>query len=261
MHSEEKKLWELYKKTGSRQLQEKLVTEYLDIVSILANKLLIFTSSGMTKDDLYSAGVMGLLEAIERFDHNSGYEFRTFASKRVRGSMIDEIRRVDWVPRSVRQKSRNLDKAIHILYNKLERMPSDIEIAEQMELSVEDYYKMTDKLGPMFISSLDERIGGAGGEDNLHYEDVIEDKHENSFESRLLKEKLRKNIIQAIKELPQREKLVVSLYYYEELTLKEIGKILEVSESRICQIHSSAIFKLKSSMKDMLPRDNNEFYS
>lgn len=246
MQAEEKNLWDEYKKTKQRDLLEKIVEKYLDIVYFLTNKLVIFTSNKIDKDELYSAGVMGLLEAIERYDQEQGFEFKTYASKRIRGAIIDEIRRVDWVPRSVRQKARRIDTAVHALFNKLGRMPSDNEIALHLELDIEEYYQLTDNLGPMFLSSLDEQIAGVDDDEKLHLDDVVEDYSQLDTEAMLMREKLRRRIAEAIGNLPDKEKLVISLYYYEELTLKEIGKILSVSESRICQIHSSALIKLRN---------------
>lgn len=247
MQPDEHQLWENYKKTGSRELLDKLVTRYLDLVYILANKLVVFTGHMLDKDELYSAGVMGLLEAIERYDPTTGFEFKTFAGRRIRGAIIDEIRRHDWVPRSVRRKSRRIDTAVSALYNKLGRMPTDSEVATELGLDMQDYYNLTDKLGPMFLSSLDEQIGG-DSDDNLHLEDVIEDSRMEDMELTHRRDKLRKALISAIAALPEKEKLVIALYYYEELTLKEIGEVLHVSESRVCQIHSSAIFKLRGLM-------------
>ena len=252
MDADEKKLWELYRKTKRRELLEKIVEKYLHLVHYLAGKLNIFSSNTMEKDDLYSAGVMGLLEAIEKFDHEKGIEFQTFATIRVRGAIIDEIRRTDWVPRSVRQKSKHIDAAIHSLFNKLGRMPSDGEVAEELEIGIDEYYQITDNLGPMFLASLDTAIASEGGTE-LFVSDIVEDTGEG-IEEEILRSNLRKRIIQAIGQLPDREKLVISLYYYEELTLKEIGLVLDVTESRVSQMHSSALMKLRNLLEHNRPQ-------
>lgn len=246
MPDQEQILWESYKQNPSRDLLEQIVLKYLDVVHILANKLLIYTSRQLTRDDLYSAGVTGLLDAIERFDHTLGIKFKTFATKRIRGAIIDEIRKNDWVPRSVRYNSKKLDKAIEKLYQKNGQMPSDSEIAKELELSINDYYKLTDNLGPMFLGSIDDKVSKSETGENLYIKDVVKDpKSDLSYEN-TRKEIQKKRLTKAISELPKKEKLVIALYYYEDLTLKEIGKVLDVSESRICQIHSSALYKLKT---------------
>ncbi len=251
MDADERKLWELYQKTKRRELLEKIVEKYLHLVHYLAGKLHIFSSSSMERDDLYSAGIMGLLDAIEKFDLEKGIEFQTFATIRVRGAIIDEIRRTDWVPRSVRQKARHIDAAIHSLFNRMGRMPSDGEVAEELEISLDEYYQITDNLGPMFLSSLDTVIQTEGSGELL-IGDVVDD-GEESVEEQLQRRNLRKRIITAIGQLPDREKLVISLYYYEELTLKEIGLVLDVTESRVSQMHSSALLKLRSLMEHTRP--------
>ncbi|MCD4829324.1 MAG: FliA/WhiG family RNA polymerase sigma factor [Candidatus Cloacimonetes bacterium] len=251
MEADEKKLWELYHKTKRRELLEKIVEKYLYLVHYLAGKLNIFSSSSMEKDDLYSAGVMGLLDAIEKFDPEKGVEFQTFATIRVRGSIIDEIRRTDWVPRSVRQKSKHIDAAIHSLFNRLGRMPSDSQVAEELDISLDEYYHITDNLGPMFLASLDSAIKGDGGQD-LFVSDIVEDTGEG-VEAEMQRHNLRRGIIKAIGQLPEREKLVISLYYYEELTLKEIGMVLDVTESRVSQMHSSALMKLRNLLEHSRP--------
>lgn len=247
MDNEEKKLWELYKKTGNPDLQEDLVVRYLRLVHFIANRLVVYASKSLDKDDLYSAGVIGLLEAIERFDVSKGIEFKTFAGYRIRGAIIDEIRRFDWVPRSVRQKSKKIDSAIHYLFSKNNAMPSDEEIADELEISLDDYYKITDNLGPMFLSSLDNEEQFFEGHTNTNENQLIDDQIEN-YEIEKYKQAMKKKLMQSIQELPERERIVISLYYYEQLSLKEIGVIIGVTESRVSQIHSSAIIKLRNSI-------------
>jgi RNA polymerase sigma factor FliA len=246
MDAEERKLWELYRKTERRELLERIVEKYLPLVHYLANKLQVFSTGTLERDDLYSAGVIGLLDAVRKFDLDMNTEFQTFATIRVRGAIIDEIRRTDWVPRSVRQKSKRIDAAIHHLFNQLGRMPTDSEIAEELEISVEEYYQTTDNLGPLFLASLDAVVSTDKNGGRVDIKDIVEDANEVGYEERILQQKLRRNIIDAIGQLPERERLVVSLYYYEELNLKEIGMILDVSESRVCQMHSSALLKLRN---------------
>jgi RNA polymerase sigma factor for flagellar operon FliA len=251
MDLEERKLWELYKRTGRSELQEKLVIKYLNLVHFLANRLVKFSSSSLDKDDLYSAGTIGLLEAIERFDLDKNVEFKTFASLRIKGAIIDEIRRFDWVPRSVRKKSKMIDSTVHRLFSELNRLPSDEEIAKELEISIDEYYQITDSIGPLYLSSLDTPIESESGEQQ-NYIDMLSDEYDADVEHN--KQVLKESLVESIQNLPERERLVISLYYYENLNLKEIGAVLEVTESRVSQIHSSAISKLRT----MLQRKINE---
>jgi RNA polymerase sigma factor for flagellar operon FliA len=242
MDIDEMKLWELYKKTGRSELQEKIVIKYLNLVHYLANKLVRFSTPSLDRDDLYSAGVIGLLEAIERFDVEKNVEFKTYASLRIKGAIIDEIRRFDWVPRSVRKKSKLLDATIHRLFSEFNRLPSDEELAAELEITLEEYYQLTDSIGPLYLSSLDNVIDKDKGDQEFY--NAIPDAYDPEEEEnkRLLKELL----IECIQGLPERERLVITLYYYENLNLKEIGAVLEVTESRVSQIHSAAISKLRA---------------
>ena len=242
MDIEERKLWELYKRTGRSELQEKIVERYLSLVHYLSHRLITFSTPTLDKEDLYSAGVIGLLEAIERFDLEKNVEFKSYATLRIKGAIIDEIRRFDWVPRSVRKKSKMLDATIHQLFSKLNRMPSDDEIAEELEMSVTEYYQLTDSIGPLFLFSLDSAIDGEQGETT--YAENLVDTYDEEVETS--REALKDGLKSGIQNLPERERLVISLYYYENLNLKEIGAVLGVSESRVSQIHSSAISKLRS---------------
>jgi len=242
MDIDERKLWELYKSTGRAELQEKIVMKYLKLVHYLARRLVSFSTPSLDKDDLYSAGVIGLLEAIERFDLSKNVEFKTYATLRIKGAIIDEIRRFDWVPRSVRKKSKMLDATVHRLFSELNRLPTDSELAAELEMSLEEYYQLTDSIGPLYLSSLDSALETDKGEH--HYPEIISDEEDEEIEEN--KAKLKENLIESIQNLPEKERLVVSLYYYENLNLKEIGAILNVTESRVSQIHSSAMSKLRA---------------
>ncbi|MEA1973719.1 MAG: FliA/WhiG family RNA polymerase sigma factor [Candidatus Cloacimonadota bacterium] len=246
MTTEDRKLWELYKKTNRKELLEKIIDKYLSIVYYYANKLFIYASSTIDKDDLYSAGIIGLLEAIERFDISKGLEFSTYSSLRIKGAIIDELRKVDWVPRSIRQKTKSIDSAINSYFTMNGEMPSDKQIADELDMSLSDYYNITDNLGPLFLTSLDKNISSTSEGEPLKMSDLVKDVKIEPVEDELAKKKLREVLTSGISKLSDREKLVISLYYYEDLSLKEIGNILEVSESRVSQIHSSSILKLKN---------------
>jgi len=249
MDAEERKIWELYKRTGRRELQEKLVNKYLNLVHYLAHRLVSFSTPSLDRDDLYSAGVIGLLEAIERYDYEKNTEFKSYAILRIKGAIIDEIRRFDWVPRSVRKKSKMLDAAIHKLFAQLNRMPTDEEIATHLELSVEEYYQLTDSLGSLFLYSIDTVVENEDGSQD--FSNSLSDNYDADVERE--KADLKENLIESIQKLPEKERLVISLYYYENLNLKEIGAVMGVSESRVCQIHSAAVAKLRSLLTKMRP--------
>lgn len=250
MDAEEKKLWKLYKKTKRKELLEKIVDKYINIVYYYANKLFIYASSTIEKEDLYSAGAIGLLESVERFDPDKGLEFSTYSNIRIKGAILDELRKVDWVPRSIRQKTKRIDKAINKLFERNGEIPQDKDIAEELDITLDEYYKITDNLGPLFLSSLENSIGSSSGEETIKVKDVIEDTKTTSIEDQLILRKMREKLTDAISKLADKEKLVVSLYYYEDLSLKEIGTILKVSESRVSQIHSSAILKLRNILEN-----------
>ena len=245
MDAEEKKLWELYKNTGRPELQEKIVMKYLNLVHYLAHRLVSFSSPSLDRDDLYSAGVIGLLEAIERFDLSKNVAFKTYATLRIKGAIIDEIRKFDWVPRSVRKKSKMIDATIHKLFAELDRLPTDKEIADELELTMDEYYQLTDSMGPLYLSSLDNAVTTEHGEQS--FAETISDGYD--MEAERQKEKLKESMVESIQDLPERERLVISLYYYENLNLKEIAAVLEVTESRVSQIHSSAINKLRTMLQ------------
>ncbi|MCL2064280.1 MAG: FliA/WhiG family RNA polymerase sigma factor [Candidatus Cloacimonetes bacterium] len=245
MDPEEIKLWELYKSTSRPELQEKIVVKYLKLVHFLAHRLVSFSTPSLDREDLYSAGVIGLLEAIERFDLTKNVSFKTYATLRIKGAIIDEIRRFDWVPRSVRKKSKLIDATIHKLFAELDRLPTDQEIAEELELSMTEYYQLTDSLGPLNLSSLDSTYDSEQGEQN--YANMLSDDYDVEVEEN--KQIMRENLIDSIQSLPERERTVISLYYYENLNLKEIAAVLEVTESRISQIHTAAINKLRAMMQ------------
>jgi len=242
MDVEERKIWELYKRTGRKELQEQLVNKYLNLVHYLAHRLVSFSGPSLDRDDLYSAGVIGLLEAIERYDFEKNTEFKSYAMLRIKGAIIDEIRRFDWIPRSVRKKAKTLDVTIHRLFSSLNRMPTDEEIATELDISVDEYYQLTDSLGSMFLFSIDATTEGE--DSSRDFSNALSDGYDSDVERH--KTQLKDGLIESIQKLPEKERLVISLYYYENLNLKEIGNVMGVSESRVCQIHSSAVSKLRS---------------
>ena len=237
-------LWKQYSETKSLAIREKLIIEYSPLVKFVAGRLSIYFGTHVEYDDLVSFGVFGLIDAIDKFDITKGVKFETYASLRIRGSIIDSIRELDWVPRSLRQKSKDLEKVYTELENELGHAASDKEIAERLGITTEDFSKLLNEVNVSTMMSLDEFLEQnyeIGVETNNVLKDGIP---ENYVEINELKHTL----ADAINKLPDKEKLVVSLYYYEDLTLKEISAIMSVSESRVSQLHTKAILRLRGKL-------------
>ena len=199
--------------------------------------------------DLISYGLLGLISAIERFDTTRDIKFETFAIARIKGSIIDELRSMDWVPRSVRARARDIERSIAQLEAKLGRAPNDEEISSSLGISEEEFQDSLLEISRSSIAALDELWTGSGGGDPVALIDTIEDPEAPEPQSAMAQTELREALGEAIARLPEREKLVVTLYYYEELTLREIGEVLGVTESRISQLHTKAVLRLKSRLQ------------
>ena len=203
----------------------------------------------ISADDLFGVGAIGLLDALDKFDSTKKVQFRTYAEFRIKGAMLDELRSLDWVSRSVRQKAVHIEKTYQALEKKKGRSVEDEEVAQEMGISLEDFHKMLNTTQGVFlldIESLRTKFSHVPEEDLF---DLITDEKENNPLQMLSLEELKRVLAQAIEALPPKERTVISLYYYEELTLKEIGEVLNYTESRICQIHTKAILKLRSKLK------------
>ncbi len=227
-----------------------LVIQHMPLVKRIAYHLMGRLPDSVLVDDLIQAGMLGLLEAVQKYDASQGASFDTYAVIRIRGSMLDEVRRSDWTPRSVHKKSRMVSEAIKEVENKIGRDAKDSDIAEHLGISVEEYNQiLQDSLGCKVFSV--EELAESG-------EQAFEHKEKSSIEpfEMLGKEKFQQALAQAIKQLPEREQLVVSLYYEEELNLREIGEVLNVSESRVSQISSQAMLRLRSRLSDWLEEIN-----
>jgi RNA polymerase sigma factor FliA len=199
-------------------------------------------------DDLVQAGMIGLMDAIQRYEDTHGAQFETYASQRVRGAMLDELRGADWLPRGIRKNMRDIEVAVQQLEQKLGRPPTESEIAKHMNFSLEDYYDvLSDCQGHQLIYYEDFHDDEGGGE---HFLDRFVDDDSNDPVKSLLESDFREALIDSIDHLPEREKMLMGLYYEQELNLKEIGAIMNVSESRVCQLHSQAVARLRASMRD-----------
>lgn len=240
-------LWREYRDSGSKISKDKLLVEYAHLVKYIAARIMVNLPKHVDSNDLTSAGIMGLIKAVETFEPERGFKFETYAGHKIRGAILDELRSLDWVPRSVRQKSRDLQRVYAKLENQLGRIPYDDEICEEMGISLEEYENLLSEVTPTTILSLEESMPDRGSDSKeIRLIDTIEDPgSENPLKEMGFTEV--KNILKsAIADLPEKEKLVVALYHYEELTLKEIGVVLDITESRVSQIHSKAILKLRS---------------
>jgi len=226
----------------SRDEKNALIIKYAPLVKITAYRLAARLPSDHLLDDLISCGNIGLLEALESFNPRLMIKFETFAKFRIRGAMLDEMRSRDWIPRSVRQKMRELESLQKKLSSDLSRMPADEEMAKALEMSLEDYYDMILYVQPGGMVSYDEVISNYGDDKNLL--DFLEDRSSPHPDVEIQIKELKRRIIDALEKLTQEEQLAMALYYYEGLTLKEIAEVIRVSESRVSQIHAKALLKL-----------------
>ena len=238
------KLWDDYARTRSPEIREKIILEYAPLVKLVAGRLSMYLGYNVEYDDLVGYGVFGLIDAIDKYDNMKAVKFETYASLRIRGAILYQIRKMDWIPRTIRQKQKKIDAAIKEIENEKGRAATDEEIAKSLGISDEEYLSWQSQMKVTGVVSLDEFMESgteAPAQQNSQQrfetpEEVIE------------KEEMKKVLGQALELLTEKEKKVILLYYYEDLTLKEISNVLEVSESRISQLHTRALQKLKSKM-------------
>lgn len=243
--------WQGYKADGAPGARDRLILHYSPLVKYVAGRVAVGLPANIEQADLISYGIFGLIDAIDKYDRSRGIKFETYAINRIRGAIIDELRAIDWVPRSVRFKAREVEKAYTSLENQLKRPPSDAEIAGEMGISVDELNRIYTQLSSVSMVALDELFAVQGDHgDKVSLIDTIEDTKTASpmdaFESVEMKEIL----TGAVNRLPEREKMVVTLYYYEGLTLAEIGQVLGVTESRICQMHTKAVLALRGKIAE-----------
>src|SRR3954471_16709609 len=241
-------LWREYRAhRGDKAIRDRLILTYAPLVKYVAGRLGSGLPAHVDEGDLVSYGLLGLIGAIERFDPTRDIKFETYAISRIKGAIIDEQRALDWVPRSVRSRARDIERAIAELESKLGRAPDDEEIAAKVGITGEELEGSLTEISRSSIATLDElwTVSGEGG-DQVSLLDTIEDTDGPNPQDALAQTELREALGEAISRLPEREKLVVTLYYYEELTLREIGEVLGVTESRVSQLHTKAILRLKS---------------
>ncbi len=233
--------------------RDKLILEHLPQIRYIAQRIAVRVPPEVQLDDLISAGVIGLLDAVDKFDEDKGVKFKTYAEVRIRGAILDSLRGLDWAPRSLRKKSRLVEQTYARLEQKLGRAARDDEMAEALEMSIADFHTLLDKLNGLNIGSFHMlAIEGEPGEnEELPLKYVPVSNEESPFES-VQRREIREKLADAIRQLPEREQLVISLYYYEELTMKEIGKILGVNESRVSQLHTRCMLRLRGKLQTQL---------
>lgn len=247
----EEELWTLFKLNRNPKIRDLFVRQYAPLVKYVAGKVAMGMPHNVEFDDLVGFGVFGLFDAIKKFDPDKHVKFKTYAVTRIRGAIFDELRSIDWVPRSVRQKTREIEDTIHRLESSLGRSASDQEIADEMRMTTKEFQKMMMKISGTSILSLNDVWYTGDDSDKVSIVESIESPSSLNPDIIVEKDEIKRVIIQAITELPEKEKKVLVLYYYEDLTLKEIGKILEVTESRISQLHTKAIMRLRSKLTNI----------
>ncbi len=247
-------LWERFKATGETALRERLILHYSPLVKYVAGRVGVGLPPNIEQADLVSYGIFGLMDAIEKFDLERAIKFETYAISRIRGAIIDELRAIDWIPRSVRYKAREVEKAYAALEARLHRTPTEPEVAQEMGIGIDELHQVFNQVSFVNVVALDEllSVGGEKG-DKLSLVDTLEDTKAEDPVLAFETEETKYLLAGAINQLPEREKIVVTLYYYEGLTLAEIGQVLGVTESRICQMHTKAVLQLRSKLAE--PRD------
>ncbi|MDR2584508.1 MAG: FliA/WhiG family RNA polymerase sigma factor [Fibromonadaceae bacterium] len=242
-------LWTEYKKNGSTTARDKLLAEYTPLVRYTAQRMAINLPKSVQLGDLIGTGVMGLIKAVESFDTTRDVKFETYATHKIKGAILDNLREQDWIPRSIRQKSKMVKNAYIELEKEIGRTPYDSEVAEHLNLKPAEFEELLSEVAPTTIVSLNEVISNNYGESlDISLIDTIEDKDVENPLDRLSFEDTKKILEKALHELPENERQVIALYHYEELTLKEIGVAMNLTESRVSQIHSKAMLKLRAKL-------------
>lgn len=240
-------LWVQYKEHGSKLAKDKILAEYTSLVKYTAQRISLNLPKSVELDDLIGSGVFGLIKAVETFDLSLGFKFETFATHKIRGAILDELRAQDWVPRSIRTKSKNLQSTYARLEQDLGRIPYDDEVADELGVTMSEFESLLTEVAPTTIVSLEEQLPSRGGDaKSLTLIDTIGDPSGADPLKELGYQEVKRILKETIGDLPEKEKLVVALYHYEELTLREIGQVLGITESRVSQIHSKAMIKLRS---------------
>ncbi len=244
-------LWEAHQAEPTEASKEALLVVYLPVVRQVASRMKMSLPQSVNLEDLVGAGLMGLINSVENFNPELGFKFETYAIPRIRGAILDGLRDFDWVPRSIRSKEKLLESTIVALETELGRMPADEEISERLDLSMSEYHKLVDDVGATSMLSFDRPLTSDDESGGSLY-DLVASTDGDSPLDLMERKEIRRLIIELINRLPEQEKLVIALYYYEELTLKEIGKVLDISESRVSQIHTKIIMSMKNHIRKLI---------
>lgn len=245
INSKKESLWAQYQKSPTQEIREQLIIEYAPLVKIVAGKMSMYLGSNVEFDDLVGYGVFGLIDAIDKFDASKEVKFETYASLRIKGAILDQIRKMDWIPRTIRQKQRMIDDAQKTVEARTGHSATDSEIIEELGISEDDYYDMQADLKVTNLISLNEFMEDGGNEPAMETKKNIQFEQP---EEKITRDELKAKLAESMEALTEKEKKVILLYYYEDLTLKEISKVLEVSESRVSQLHTKALLKMRKTM-------------
>ena len=245
---DKEKLWEDYQKKPTPELREKLIIEYAQLVKLVAGRLSMYLGHNVEFDDLVSYGIFGLIDAIDKFDMDKNVKFETYASLRIRGAILDQIRKMDWIPRTVRQRQRKIDDAMKAVEMRTGKAATDEELASELGLTGDELLNWQSQLKVTNVVSLNE-FEENGPEPVM---DARGNSHFAQPEDVVAEEELKVTLTEALDLLTEKERRVIELYYYEDLTLKEISKVLEVSESRVSQLHTKALLKMRKRMGDYM---------
>ncbi|MCH8971800.1 MAG: FliA/WhiG family RNA polymerase sigma factor [Acidobacteria bacterium] len=240
-------LWEVFKASGGADARERLILHYSPLVKYVAGRVGAGLPRSVDQNDLASYGLFGLIDAIDKFEPERGFKFETYAINRIKGAILDELRALDWVPRSVRSRARRIEAAVVELEHKLKRTPTEEELALNIEMDVEELRSALAEIGRSGIAALDEFVSG---DSQTSMGEMLADPAGISPEVAFQSEETRRGLAEAVNRLPERERLVVTLYYYEGMTLAEIGGVLGVTESRVCQIHAKTMMSLRNRLGD-----------
>ncbi|MDP9022807.1 MAG: RNA polymerase sigma factor WhiG [Actinomycetota bacterium] len=252
MDRDTRTLWDRYQRSRDAEVRESLILTYAPLVKYVAGRVGVGLPRNIEFGDLVSYGMFGLIDAIERFDPDKGVKFETYAITRIKGAIIDELRSVDWVPRSVRTKARAIERAMQHLEGVLQRTPTDDELAEELGVSLAELHATLERVSFTAVVALDETLNVGDGGERIALVDTIQDLSAVGPEERLDEIETLRLLGDAIRRLSEREQKVVALYYFEGLTLAQIGGVMGVTESRICQIHTKAVLSLRAKLLDRI---------
>jgi RNA polymerase sigma factor FliA len=246
-------LWRRYSRTGpGSDVENEVVEQYLPLVKTVVGRLAMTLPAHVNGEDLYSAGLVGLLNAIRRYNPNCGTAFETYARVRIRGAVFDELRRLDWVPRSVHDKARKVEKVMQELEQKNGKAPTEIEMAKALKLSLDEYQELLEQIKPATFVCLDSVRSAESDDGTSQYESVADERQVDPGEGTMVRE-MGRLIAERLEHLPEMQRKVLALYYFEDLRLREIAEVFGVTESRICQIHAQAILAIRSFLQRQDP--------